>query len=84
MKKKIAAVILFIAGGILIAEKLIGMIVSYLFTHNVSLENESLGIIGGADGPTSIVITTGGSSWLALAVGIILVVAGVIVIRKKS
>ena len=55
-----------------------------LFTGNVC-ENEaaSIGIIGGADGPTAIFVTGPNLSWLVIAISVIIIVALAIFIIRK-
>ena len=43
----------------------------------------SIGIIGGADGPTAIFIAGPNLSWLTIAVSTILIIAIIAFIRKK-
>ena len=64
-----------IAGGMLLFEGITGLLVWLL---NISVnESNSLGIIGGADGPTAIFVTTapGGYDWLLWA--LVLVMCGI-------
>lgn len=49
------------------------------------LGGEEIGVIGGADGPTRIYVTAGESSplWLLLALGMVLLVAGLFWLRHR-
>ena len=49
------------------------------------MQSSSIGIIGGADGPTAIFVT-GGISWLAVAAGVVIaaaVIAGAVIFIKN-
>ena len=55
-----------------------------LFTGNTcETEAASIGIIGGADGPTAIFVTGPNLSWLVIAISVIIVVALAIFIIRK-
>lgn len=50
------------------------------------LGGEDVGVIGGADGPTRIYVTSGGVSplWLLLALGLALLAAGLLWLRRRG
>ena len=54
-----------------------------LSVGNVCANDASIGIIGGADGPTAIFIAGPKLSWLTVAVSTILIIAIVILVIKK-
>ncbi len=80
---RIAALTALILGGLLLA----ACIVLPLLLPFLSASSPSLGIIGGADGPTAIVVATGtGIHWdLLIAAALLTVgIVGLIVTRKAS
>ncbi len=82
--KKIIAVLMFIIGGLLIVMKLLETAISCFIQGSIEDVNEAVGIIGGADGPTAIFVASSGVvSWFSLVIGIVLVIIGVVVIKKR-
>ena len=69
--KKIIPIVSIIMGALLIVQTVVPMIISLLLRMHVP-ESASIGIIGGADGPTSIMIAgrVGNGSVLLIGVGI--------------
>ncbi|MBQ2911276.1 MAG: sodium ion-translocating decarboxylase subunit beta [Clostridia bacterium] len=54
-----------------------------LSVGNICRNDASLGIIGGADGPTAIFITGPGLPWLTIAINVILAIVIIAFIIKK-
>ena len=54
-----------------------------LSVGNVCANDASIGVIGGADGPTAIFIAGPNLSWLTIAVNTILIIAIAVLIIKK-
>lgn len=85
MKKKLLFVVSIVAGSLILLSVVIPIIIG-AFDKTQS----SIGVIGGADGPTSIVVTGVidtfgfGSSILKMLLGIFLIVIGIWWIRKIS
>lgn len=50
---------------------------------NVCRNNASIGIIGGADGPTAIFVASSGIPTLVIVLGVVLVIAIAVLIIKK-
>ena len=73
-----------IVGGIVLGYRLF---LQVLLRHFLLIpEVDSVGIIGGADGPTAIYVTGGGNPWAAVLVGLGLLILGIIgcvYFRKK-
>jgi len=66
-------------------KRLIGMIVSKLFMMEYSAQDSSVGVIGGADGPTSVFVTSSTNWWIVgLIAAAVVAVVVVICIRKKN
>jgi Na+-transporting methylmalonyl-CoA/oxaloacetate decarboxylase beta subunit len=59
------------------------VVILALSVGNVCANDASIGIIGGADGPTAIFIAGPNLSWLTIAVSTILIIAIVILVIKK-
>ncbi len=82
--KKVVAVLLFVIGGLLVVAQVIEKIIFYLLNGALVSGNASMGIIGGADGPTAILVgTADGFGWFPLVAGIVLILAGIIIVKKK-
>ena len=86
--KKAISIIAIVAGGLVLlsvaAPVLIGDILEFQMKAQVA---GTVGIIGGADGPTSIMVTgvTGiGSVVTEVVVGVLLIVAGIWGLRKNK
>ena len=75
----------FVAIGIVACAVLLGELIEFIFTQTViSSENESIGIIGGADGPTRILIASTVNpigEWIFAVVA--LVAAGIGIYKTK-
>ena len=75
----------FVAIGIIASIVLLGELIEFIFTQTViSSENESIGIIGGADGPTRILIASTVNpigEWIFAVVA--LVAAGIGIYKTK-
>ena len=54
--------------------------------HSLETEAASIGVIGGADGPTAIFVTTSGPDWDLVIVGAVLIVSviGYLYLRRKK
>ena len=59
------------------------VVILALSVGNVCANDASIGIIGGADGPTAIFIAGPNLSWLTIAVSTILIIAIAVLIIKK-
>ena len=59
------------------------VVILALSVGNVCANDASIGIIGGADGPTAIFIAGPKLSWLTVAVSTILIIAIAVLIIKK-
>lgn len=59
------------------------VVILALSAGNVCANDASIGIIGGADGPTAIFIAGPNLSWLTIAVSTILIIAIAVLIIKK-
>ena len=46
-------------------------------------ESASIGIIGGADGPTKVIVATGGEGWWILPAAIVLLAAGLVLFLRR-
>lgn len=86
--KKAISIIAIVAGGLVLlsvtAPALIGFILEFQMKAQVA---GSVGIIGGADGPTSIMVTgvtRVGSAVTEIVVGALLIVAGIWGLRKSK
>ena len=86
--KKIISIIAIVAGGMVLlsvaAPVLIGAILEFQMKAQVA---GTVGIIGGADGPTSIMITGVtriGSGVTEVVVGVLLIVTGIWGLRKNK
>lgn len=76
--RKVLSFTAIVVGGLLLISTLVPMLIGLLIT--ASAEPTAVGIIGGADGPTAIMITasTGlGGMILAGIAGILLIAAGI-------
>lgn len=90
MKKKLCY-LLFGACAVYGAFELLGLLITYLFLYSHALgsvsamEASSIGIIGGADGPTSVFVTTASQgSYLLPVLLLILGVGGILWLRRKK
>jgi Na+-transporting methylmalonyl-CoA/oxaloacetate decarboxylase beta subunit len=86
--KKVISIIAIVAGGLVLlsvaAPVLIGAILEFQMKAQVA---GSVGIIGGADGPTAVMITgvtRVGSAVTEIVVGALLIVAGIWGLRKSK
>ena len=86
--KKAISIIAIVAGGLVLlsvaAPALIGFILEFQMKSQVA---GAVGIIGGADGPTSIMITgvtRVGSVVTEVVVGALLIIAGILGLRKSK
>ena len=87
--KKAISIIAIVAGGLILlsvaAPVLIGAILEFQMKAQVA---GTVGIIGGADGPTSIMITgvTGtGCIFLEIIAGVVLVISGILIgVKRKN
>ena len=86
--KKIISIIAIVSGGLVLlsvaAPALIGAILEFQMKAQVA---GSVGIIGGADGPTAIMVTgvsRVGSAVIEVIVGALLIVAGIWGLRKSK
>lgn len=82
--KKILSIISIIAGGVVLLSVAAPMIIGAILKAQTAAY--SVGIIGGADGPTSIVLvgTLGtGNTIIEIVLGVILIVAGIWGLRKN-
>ena len=86
--KKIISIIAIVVGGLVLlsvaAPVLIGAILEFQMKAQVA---GSVGIIGGADGPTAIMVTgvsRVGSAVIEVIVGALLIVAGIWGLRKSK
>ena len=59
------------------------VVILALSVGNVCANDASIGIIGGADGPTAIFIAGPNLSWFTIAVSTILIIAIAVLIIKK-
>ena len=59
------------------------VVILALSVGNVCANDASIGVIGGADGPTAIFIAGPNLSWLTIAVNTILIIAIAVLIIKK-
>ena len=87
MKKAISIIAIVVGGLVLLsvaAPALIGFILEFQMKAQVA---GSVGIIGGADGPTSIMVTgvtRVGSAVIEVVVGVMLIIAGIWGLRKSK
>lgn len=81
--KKVVSIAAIIVGALLLLSAAAPMIVGMIL--NVPSANPSMGIIGGADGPTAIVVagsvSTGGMM-ITIAIGLLLIAAGILALVK--
>ncbi len=83
--KKVISIVALIVGALVILSVTVPTIMGIIFT--ISSPSSSVGIIGGADGPTAIMIAKTaniGGIILATVAGVLLMVAGILGLRKKS
>ena len=87
MKKAISIIAIIVGGMVLLsvaAPVIIGAILEFQMKAQVA---GSVGIIGGADGPTSIMVTgvtRVGSAVTEVVVGVLLIIAGIWGLRKRK
>ena len=82
MVKKIISIAIIILGAYMVIGGVAPMIIGAVLKAQVS---STMGIIGGADGPTSIIVSGvigTGNVVLEIAVGVLLIVAGIWGLRK--
>ena len=86
--KKAISIIAIVAGGLVLlsvaAPVLIGDILEFQMKAQVA---GTVGIIGGADGPTAVMVTgvtRVGSAVIEVVVGVLLIVAGICGLRKSK
>ena len=79
--------VVFIAVGIVACAVLVGELIQFIFTQTaISSMDESIGIIGGADGPTQILVARTVnpiSDWIFALIGIIAAGIGIYATRRK-
>lgn len=83
--KKVISIVAIIVGALVLLGVAAPMIMGMVFT--ISSTNSSVAIIGGADGPTAIMIAETasiGSIIIAIAIGVLFIVAGIWGLRKKN
>ena len=87
--KKVLSIIILIIGVLILLSNLAPVILSAIMRMQISNSVESaIGIIGGADGPTSIFVAgvVGAAIFRVVAkivVGVLLIVAGILGIKKS-
>lgn len=82
MIKKIISIVVIIVGAFMILSGVAPMVMGAILESRAA---GSIGIIGGADGPTTVMVTGvigTGNVVLEIAIGILLVIAGIWGIRK--
>ena len=84
---KVAAVCMIVAAGVYALFEIVPWIIIMVITNRVSAgETASVGIIGGADGPTSIFVTT--PEWTSVAMGAVIcavvLIVGIVRLRKAK
>ena len=82
MVKKIISIAIIILGAYMVIGGVAPMIIGAVLKAQVS---STMGIIGGADGPTSIIVSGvigTGNVVLEIAVGVLLIVAGILGLAK--
>lgn len=75
-----------IAAGVVLLWDLVMLILSYVLVHSANETVSDIGIIGGADGPTAILVTTTALSYgkpIFVAVAAAISIIGLYVTRKK-
>jgi Na+-transporting methylmalonyl-CoA/oxaloacetate decarboxylase beta subunit len=83
--KKVLSIVALIVGVLIILSFTVPTIIGIIST--ISSPSSSVGIIGGADGPTAIMIAKTaniGSIIIATITGALLIVAGILGLRKKK
>ena len=77
----------FVAIGIVACVVLLGELIEFIFTQtSISSMDESIGIIGGADGPTQIMVARAVnpiSDWIFALIGVITAGIGIFATRQK-
>ena len=84
MVKKIISIAVIIVGAFMVLSGVAPMIIGAILEARVA---SSVGIIGGADGPTAVMVTavnSTGNVVLEIIIGILLVVAGIWGLRKSK
>lgn len=89
MMKKITIYIVGITGTLLTAVSIVFLVRLAIALHEIS-ETESIGIIGGADGPTAIFLTTSAGitvpplmAVIGLIIGIVCIIVSVLLLKEK-
>lgn len=80
--KKVLSIIAIVAGGLVLLSVVAPIIIGAVLEAQVA---SSVGIIGGADGPTAVMVTgvsSAGSVVIEAVVGALLIVAGIWGLRK--
>lgn len=86
--KKVLSIIVLILGILIVLSNMAPMIISAIMRMQISNSiGSSMGIIGGADGPTAIMVAgiVGATVFRVIAkivVGVLLIVAGILGIKK--
>ena len=81
--KKVVSIAAIIVGALLLLSAAAPMIMGMIL--NVPSANPSMGIIGGADGPTAIVVAGSvsiGGMMITIAIGLLLIAAGILALVK--
>ena len=78
---------MFAAIGIVASIVLLGELIEFIFTQTaISSMDESIGIIGGADGPTQIMVARAVnpiSDWIFALIGVIAAGSGIYATRRR-
>lgn len=89
MTKKITSYIVGITGTLLTAVSIVFLVRLAIALHEIS-ETESIGIIGGADGPTAIFLASSGIAVtpsitvIGMIIGIVCIIVSVLLLKKKK
>ena len=65
-------------------KRLLGMILSKLLMNEYSAQDSSIGVIGGADGPTAVSVTSSINWWAVALIAAAAAVVIVLCVRKKK
>ena len=78
--KKVLSIIGIIVGSLVLLSVVAPMIMGVIL--KVQVVANSVGIIGGADGPTAIMIVGVGNIIIEIVIGVLLIVAGICGLKK--